>query len=423
MNKFTAIGLLAAGLFAEASTAQNLISSDIKVKVRYAKVLSTADCDIATGDSDFAWHFIATDNTLGNSNNFPTDTDFMGAFNFGYRNGNNGPYTIMPGDGTADSGWDPSNGDFFRHSYCATDVPTQISVDWRAYENDATGDYSTTNSPDGNTGPQNLVIAVPAFSGATIETRTASGSSGSCPQTYEISFSVERIDYFGAIDTDATICQGDTLVWEGQAYTAAGDYDKTYTAQNGCDSTVTLHLAVNPLLTAGVSVASSTGDTACLGELVSFEATPSLAGSNPGYQWFLNGNNLGVISNNFATTALQDGDVIICVMTVDTVCAVDNVVTSADLTMQVETCTGIETTAQPTEWSVYPNPLRSVLVIEAPQTTAATLRLMTAMGQVLREEQATNFPLQWDLQVLPAGLYFIQLADEKGSSMVKVVKE
>ncbi len=42
------------------------------------------------------------------------------------------------------------------------------------------------------------------------------------------------------------ICQGDTLYWNGYEYTETGVYDAVLSAENGCDSTVTLHLTVNP---------------------------------------------------------------------------------------------------------------------------------------------------------------------------------
>ncbi|MBQ8704086.1 MAG: gliding motility-associated C-terminal domain-containing protein [Bacteroidales bacterium] len=44
-------------------------------------------------------------------------------------------------------------------------------------------------------------------------------------------------------DTSASIILGDTLYFQNDTLTVAGDYVYTFTAANGCDSTVTLHLA------------------------------------------------------------------------------------------------------------------------------------------------------------------------------------
>lgn len=394
--------------------AQNVVSSTIQVKVTQAAVLNTADCDNITGDSDFAWHFIATDNSLGNSNNSPTDTDFMGDFNFGFRNGNNGPYTIAPNDGTADSGWDPGDGLFFNHFYCASEAPTTINIDWRGYENDATGDYSTTNSPDGNTGVQAVSINVPASSGNVSQTFMASGSSGSCPQNYSITFQVTRIDVLGDAPTDMTICQGDSVDWYGTFYSTAGSHDHVMTAQTGCDSVLTLNLTVNPTLTAGLTVTSNTGDTACVGEAVVLTAQPSNAGSNPSYQWFVDGMNTGVVGNAFGSTALGNGAVILCVMTVDTFCVADSTVNSNAIVMTIETCSGLSV-VENQMWSIYPNPVQQFVTIDAAQMAPNTaLRLYSATGQLLRETQTNAFPYLLQLNDLPSGFYLLQLANEKG---------
>ncbi|MDD2205047.1 MAG: T9SS type A sorting domain-containing protein, partial [Bacteroidales bacterium] len=46
----------------------------------------------------------------------------------------------------------------------------------------------------------------------------------------------------------------DSYTWDGTNYTTSGDYQKTYTAANGCDSTVTLHLTINNSTTHQFSV-------------------------------------------------------------------------------------------------------------------------------------------------------------------------
>ena len=45
--------------------------------------------------------------------------------------------------------------------------------------------------------------------------------------------------------TDATITACDSYTWNGQTYTASGDYTYTTVAANGCDSIVTLHLTIS----------------------------------------------------------------------------------------------------------------------------------------------------------------------------------
>ena len=54
---------------------------------------------------------------------------------------------------------------------------------------------------------------------------------------------------------DVTEC--DTYTWNGTAYTASGTYTFASTNANGCDSTATLNLTINP------STTSSTDVTEC----------------------------------------------------------------------------------------------------------------------------------------------------------------
>jgi len=54
---------------------------------------------------------------------------------------------------------------------------------------------------------------------------------------------------------EATVC--DSYVWDNETFTESGDYTRVFPAVSGCDSTVTLHLTVNP------SVAGHVEATAC----------------------------------------------------------------------------------------------------------------------------------------------------------------
>ena len=165
----------------------------INVRVISVQVVNSVDCDgFLNGDSDFAWEFLATDNSLGNSNNNPVLFGVLGDFNFAYQNGNNGPYTMTAPGG----GFSPNNGLYFSHDYvCPTDVPTNIVIDWRAYENDDIFfNYSLgLGGSDGETANQTVNMAVPAGAGTNLQNYTATSTDGGCNQTYSITFEVERV--------------------------------------------------------------------------------------------------------------------------------------------------------------------------------------------------------------------------------------
>lgn len=83
-------------------------------------------------------------------------------------------------------------------------------------------------------------------------------------------------------DTTAAACG--SYNWYGNTYTASGDYTKTLTAVNGCDSIVTLHLTVNPIPVLG-SISGTTEVCSLIGS-----TTPTLYSVSPyasaaSYNW------------------------------------------------------------------------------------------------------------------------------------------
>ncbi len=62
-----------------------------------------------------------------------------------------------------------------------------------------------------------------------------------------------------------TICQGDTLIYKGEAYTESGVFTEVFTAANGCDSTETLIVNVAPLANVILDTTICGGDTVFLG--------------------------------------------------------------------------------------------------------------------------------------------------------------
>lgn len=78
-------------------------------------------------------------------------------------------------------------------------------------------------------------------------------------------------------ELEVIITEGDAYSFGGQNYQTSGDYTEVFTAQNGCDSTVTLFLRVAPTSsTLTDSVAVGQTETACVSTSI-FQQLPSLA--------------------------------------------------------------------------------------------------------------------------------------------------
>jgi gliding motility-associated-like protein len=88
--------------------------------------------------------------------------------------------------------------------------------------------------------------------------------------------------------------------------------------------------------TPAVSISAS-ATSICMGTTVTFTASGQQAGTNPSYQWKINGNDAGTDSSEFASSSLSNGDVISCVLVADPsyTCVTQPRTTSNTIAMQV----------------------------------------------------------------------------------------
>lgn len=94
-----------------------------------------------------------------------------------------------------------------------------------------------------------------------------------------------------------------------------GDYTATVTSSNGCAVT-SAPIKVVASKEAEVTITSN-GTALCAGVPLTFTASAINGGSEPAYQWKINGTNAGTNGNNkqFSPANLKEGDIISCVMT------------------------------------------------------------------------------------------------------------
>lgn len=64
-----------------------------------------------------------------------------------------------------------------------------------------------------------------------------------CDSVYKLTLTVNQAKH---TDIYASICQGEVYTYNNRNYSVTGDYDNAFYTSLGCDSTVTLHLLVNP---------------------------------------------------------------------------------------------------------------------------------------------------------------------------------
>ena len=115
------------------------------------------------------------------------------------------------------------------------------------------------------------------------------------------------------------------------------DFDPGITVSNmtSTDDCFILKLNQCALLTPALSISSSEGDTICMGTNVTYTASAINGGSNPSYQWMINGINVGTNSPTHSSASLISGDVIMCELTSSESCVTSANVTSNTISMVV----------------------------------------------------------------------------------------
>lgn len=96
----------------------------------------------------------------------------------------------------------------------------------------------------------------------------------------------------------------------------------------------TINMTVNENVAVAVTVAAEPSGTVCEGTQVTFTATPENGGSNPVYQWSVNGTIVGENQNTYAY-APATGDVVTCQLTSSITCTNGNPAVSVPVTMDI----------------------------------------------------------------------------------------
>ena len=99
-------------------------------------------------------------------------------------------------------------------------------------------------------------------------------------------------------------------------------------------------MTVYPLLNPSITIAA-TATTICKGSQVTFTAIASQGGNNPSYRWKVNGLSVGNNSATYATTTLNDGDIVTCEYDVDpsAQCVKNSKAVSNSIVMKVQSIT------------------------------------------------------------------------------------
>ena len=199
-----------------------------------------------------------------------------------------------------------------------------------------------------------------------------------------------------------SICAGQTFAIGTNSYSTSGIYTDVLSAINGCDSTVTTNLTVNPVIdltttTSGNSITSNT--------------------SPADYQWIdcNNGNSIlvGAISQVYTSTSNGNYAVIIS----QNGCSD----TTACVTI---TTTGIVLKPNNEDIQIFPNPTTSTITLKG-LSSDGNIIIMNALGQRIFSTTVNQKDVEKiiDLSDFKNGMYYIQIENKDKSISRKVIKE
>lgn len=129
--------------------------------------------------------------------------------------------------------------------------------------------------------------------------------------------SYNDLDYIQCRLISSVSCPSPSLVWSAQTSIRVTQYVTPY-----------------------IAISSVAGDSSCSGKPTSFQVdTIANGGTNPTYQWQINGTNAGTNSTSFTTAVLQDGDVVSCRLISSLKCLAPAIGTSNAISMKVNPTT------------------------------------------------------------------------------------
>lgn len=131
--------------------------------------------------------------------------------------------------------------------------------------------------------------------------------------------------------------------------TGAGTYTVTAVSAEGCmqDMSGNPLIAINPLVTPSVTMASDKGNTVCAGTSVTYTATGVNGGTTPSFAWMVNGIDMGVPTAAYTYVPVH-GDIVAIRFTSNETCATPTIVsTQMVMTVRENLAPTIAITAEP----------------------------------------------------------------------------
>ncbi|MGB1018903.1 MAG: GEVED domain-containing protein, partial [Chitinophagales bacterium] len=232
----------------------------------------------------------------------------------------------------------------------------------------------------------------------------------------------------------ASICNGDSYMFDGNALTTAGTYTANETNAAGCDSTTTLTLTVD------MTADETRSESICNGDTYEF-GTQMLTTAGTYTETFTNANGCTydvtlTLAVNNATSTTEEvalcGDVTEYTLANGTVVTEAGVYTAITpnangcdniITYNVSTCVGIFDVENAIGMLAYPNPSVDVLNIEFSEKLSNnnSVMILNVLGQaVYSVENTSDLKLVINTSEFTSGVYYINVTSDNKTSVKSI---
>ncbi|MBK9737571.1 MAG: Omp28-related outer membrane protein [Saprospiraceae bacterium] len=199
------------------------------------------------------------------------------------------------------------------------------------------------------------------------------------------------------------------------------------TSNESCVTTKMTHsnelkMTVNAIKTPTIVISSNT-TTITIGTKVVFTALTSNGGTNPVYQWKLNGNVVGTNSQTYVDSTLMEGDVISCVLTSNAPCLTSSTGISNSIKITLQIVSVLDQTIF--KVNIFPVPSNDHIVVALIDLNASDLNvyLYNLLGQIVGKSviRKGNTFTKFDTSALPNGEYVLKITNDIKTILKKVL--
>ncbi len=188
-----------------------------------------------------------------------------------------------------------------------------------------------------------------------------------------------------------------------------------------------VNMKVYELAVPHVTINADLGTTIAKGQLVTFTATVTHAGTAPVYQWQLNDIDIpGATSTVYATAALEDGDVVKCNVQAEGICGKQSF---NSVTMRVNGESSVSTITDVTDIRLLPNPNNGVFTVRGDMSSAAgnvIVEVVNIMGRTIYKSTEALRSGKLDAHVALGsehanGMYMLRISSDSGAHTIHFV--